>query len=127
MTAPADEAEGEASTGPGMILSPQQAVLSPQQAVLGTQQAVLGNQHAGLSTQQEAVLRFERHAYKHASAKEEAIRAQFSLPASRYYQILNATLEEPAAMVFDPMLVKRLLRLRDARTGARSARMLGNS
>lgn len=78
-----------------------------------------------LSATQEDVLRFERQAFKHAAAKEEAIRAHFSLPASRYYQLLNATLDEPAAMVFDPMLVKRLLRLRDARTEARSARILG--
>jgi hypothetical protein len=80
---------------------------------------------AGLSPRDESVLVFERQWWKHAGAKEEAIRAQFGLSAARYYQVLNAVLDEPAAVVFDPMLVKRLQRIRDARREARSTRVLG--
>lgn len=72
------------------------------------------------------MLEFERRWWKHAGAKEEAIRAEFDLPPARYYQVLNATLDLPAALFFDPLLVRRLQRLRDARTGARSSRVLGS-
>ncbi len=78
-----------------------------------------------LSARDRSILSFERQWWKHAGAKEQAIRAEFGLSAARYYQLLNAALDSPGALVFDPMLVKRLQRLRDARTKARSARVLG--
>jgi len=71
------------------------------------------------------ILSFERQWLRQAGAKEEAIRSEFGLSAARYYQMLNSVLDDPAALAFDPMLVKRLLRIRDARTEARSARILG--
>jgi hypothetical protein len=78
-----------------------------------------------ISERQQLILEFESRWWKHAGAKEEAIRAQFGLSAARYYQLLNAALDAPGALSFDPMLVKRLQRIRDARTEARSARSLG--
>ena len=81
--------------------------------------------HPILSERSERVLVFERQWRRHAGAKEEAIRSEFGLSAARYYQILNSVLDEPAAMIFDPMLVKRLQRIRDARTDARKARQPG--
>jgi hypothetical protein len=80
---------------------------------------------SGLSDRDESILAFERQWWKHAGAKEEAIRAEFGLSAARYYQLLNSVLDEPGAVVFDPMLVKRLQRIRDTRTEARSTRILG--
>jgi hypothetical protein len=80
---------------------------------------------SGLSERDERILSFERQWWKHAGAKEEAIRLEFGLSAARYYQTLNAVLEKPGAIAFDPMLVKRLHRIRDMRTAARSARRLG--
>jgi hypothetical protein len=47
------------------------------------------------------------------------------MSATRYYQALNALIDRPAALSADPMLVKRLRRLRAARQRARSARRLG--
>ncbi|HEX7354257.1 MAG TPA: DUF3263 domain-containing protein, partial [Mycobacteriales bacterium] len=44
---------------------------------------------------------------------------------TRYYQILNALIDNPNALAVDPMLVKRLRRLRAARQRQRSARRLG--
>ncbi len=79
---------------------------------------------ADLSEREERILVFERQWWKHAGAKEEAIRAEFGLSAARYYQMLNSLLDTPGALVFDPMLVNRLHRIRDARTEARSARVL---
>jgi hypothetical protein len=80
---------------------------------------------SALAPLEREILVFERQLWKNAGAKEEAIRAQFALSAARYYQVLNATLDLPGALVFDPMLVKRLQRLRDARSEARSARIFG--
>lgn len=80
-----------------------------------------------LAEREQRILAFERQWWRHAGAKEEAIRAEFGLSAARYYQVLNALLDSPAALVSDPMLVKRLRRLRDARTAARSARVIGDA
>jgi len=81
---------------------------------------------SALSDFDRRILVFERQWWKHAGAKEDAIRAEFGLSTARYYQVLNAVLDLPGALVFDPMLVKRLQRIRDARTGARSARIFGD-
>ncbi len=47
------------------------------------------------------------------------------MSATRYYQVLNALIDHPEALEHDPMLVKRLRRLRACRQRARSARRLG--
>ena len=77
---------------------------------------------SGLPERDERILDFERQWWRHAGAKEEAIRSQFSLPAAHYYQLLNAVIDTPEAVRHDPMLVRRLQRARDARTSARAAR-----
>lgn len=78
-----------------------------------------------LSDRDKQVLEFERQWWKYAGAKEQAIRELFDMSATRYYQILNGLIDDPAALAFDPMLVKRLRRLRATRQRARSARRLG--
>lgn len=78
----------------------------------------------GLGERDRRVLEFERTWWKHAGAKEQAIREEFGLSAARYYQVLASLLDSPAALVFDPMLIRRLQRVRDTRTAARSARLL---
>ena len=82
---------------------------------------------ATLSDRDQAILAFERQWWKFAGMKEQAIREQFEMSATRYYQVLNALIDRPEAIVFDPRLVKRLRRLRSARQRARSARRLGVS
>jgi hypothetical protein len=78
-----------------------------------------------LSDRDRAILEFERQWWKYAGAKEQAIRDLFDMSATRYYQVLNALLDNPAALEADPMLVKRLRRMRASRQRARSARRLG--
>ncbi|HEX6936902.1 MAG TPA: DUF3263 domain-containing protein [Actinomycetes bacterium] len=78
-----------------------------------------------LSTRDQEILAFERQWWKYAGAKEQAIRELFDMSATRYYQVLNALIDRPEALATDPMLVKRLRRLRSARQRARSARRLG--
>jgi hypothetical protein len=77
---------------------------------------------SALDERERAILDFERQWWKHAGAKEDAIRSEFSLSAARYYQVLGALIERREALVYDPMLVKRLQRMRDARSAARAAR-----
>jgi hypothetical protein len=84
-----------------------------------------GSDSPGLTEREQEILAFERQWWKYAGAKEQAIRDLFDMSATRYYQVLNALLDRPEALVFDPMLVKRLRRLRAARQRARSARRLG--
>ena len=79
----------------------------------------------GLSERDQQVLGFERQWWKYAGAKEQAIRELFDMSATRYYQVLNALIDTPAALAFDPMLVKRLRRMRASRQRARTARRLG--
>jgi hypothetical protein len=79
----------------------------------------------GLTRREREILAFERQWWKYAGAKEQAVRDLFDMSATRYYQVLNALIDRPDALVHDPMLVKRLRRLRAARQRARSARRLG--
>ena len=69
-----------------------------------------------------AILDFENQWWQHAGLKEEAIRSTFSFSPTRYYQLLGVLIDSPAALVHDPLLVKRLQRLRDTRQAARRAR-----
>ena len=78
-----------------------------------------------LSERDRSILEFERQWWKYAGAKEQAIRELFDMSATRYYQILNGLIDQPAAMEIDPMLIKRLRRMRTSRQKARSARRLG--
>ena len=80
---------------------------------------------APLGERDRSILAFERQWWKYAGAKEHAVREQFAMSATRYYQVLNALIDRPEAMAYDPLLVKRLRRLRDTRQRARSARRLG--
>jgi len=68
-----------------------------------------------LSERDRAILDFERQWWRYPGAKEKAIRDRLGLPATRYYQVLNALLDRPDALVYDPMLVRRLRRLRARR------------
>ncbi len=79
----------------------------------------------GLTERDLRILAFERQWWKYAGAKEQAVRELFDMSATRYYQVLNALIDRPQALAADPMLVKRLRRLRASRQRARSARRLG--
>lgn len=83
------------------------------------------NSDLRLSQRDIDILDFERSWWKHAGAKERAIKERFDMSATRYYQLLNDLLEKPAALDHDPILVKRLKRLRTYRQRQRVARLLG--
>jgi hypothetical protein len=68
-----------------------------------------------LDDQSQQILAFEHRWWRAPGAKDQAIRDTFSWSPTRYYQALNALLDDPEALASDPVLVKRLLRLRARR------------
>lgn len=72
-----------------------------------------------LSSRGRAILDFERTWWSEDGPKEVAIKQRFSLSSGRYYQLLNELLESADAMDYDPLVVRRLRRLRDRRRRAR--------
>src|SRR5688500_15773124 len=68
-----------------------------------------------LTERELQILAFEAKWWKHAGAKEQAIRDAFGLSSTRYYQLLNGLLDNPAALAAEPVLVGRLRRLRSSR------------
>lgn len=79
----------------------------------------------GLSVQQAELLEFEKQWWALPGSKESEIRERFDISPTRYYQLLNALIDSEEALVHDPLLVKRLRRLRAARQKERTARRLG--
>jgi hypothetical protein len=74
---------------------------------------------AALTDRELQILAFEAKWWKHAGSKEQAIRDTFGLSSTRYYQILNGLLDNPAALEHDPVLIGRLRRLRSTRARTR--------
>ena len=81
----------------------------------------------GLSELELKLLDFERNWWRHAGSKESSIKELFNLTPPAYYQMLNNLIDREAALMAQPLLVKRLLRLRDQRTASRSSTKLGFS
>jgi hypothetical protein len=81
---------------------------------------------AALSRREHEMLSFERQWWRRPGAKETAIRDRFGLAPTRYYQVLNALVDRPAALEADPLLVRRLRRVRAARGQRRTSQFLGN-
>ena len=75
-----------------------------------------------------AVLDIAGRRFHHWGAREAVVRAELGLSMTAYAQRLNALLDNPAAYVAEPMLVKRLRRVRDearARRRHPAGRLLG--
>ncbi|MFJ3958990.1 DUF3263 domain-containing protein [Arthrobacter sp. NPDC090010] len=102
-----------------------EAAASPQSVPLerGAEQS---RETPALNERDQRILEFERSWWKYSGAKEQAIKELFELSATHYYQQLNQVIDTQAALAYDPMLVKRLRRLRTSRHRARTARRLGN-
>ena len=79
----------------------------------------------GLDADDAHLLDFEAKWWQYQGAKESSIREEFQMSSTRYYQRLNQLLDSEAALAYNPMLVKRLRRMRSSRQRARSAKRLG--
>ncbi len=83
------------------------------------------SEEGGLDPRSRRILDFERDWWKHPGSKERAIRERLRISPTRYHQLLNQIIDRTEALEFDPMLVRRLRRLREARRRKRFARRLG--
>ncbi|MFD8809405.1 DUF3263 domain-containing protein [Streptomyces sp. NPDC059597] len=72
-----------------------------------------------LGPREQAILALERRGFAGPGAKERAIREQLGLTPVRYYQLLNALLDDERALAHDPVTVNRLRRVREARRSER--------
>jgi len=79
----------------------------------------------GLDERSRSILDLEREAWRLTTSKERAIRERFGLSATRYHQLLTRILDDPASLAYDPMTVRRLRRVREARRRRRVADRLG--
>ena len=75
-----------------------------------------------LSGRDRAILDFERTWWTEPGPKDVAIRDRFAMSPTRYYRVLNELLESGEAMEYDPLVVRRLRRVRDQRRRARYER-----
>ena len=78
-----------------------------------------------LSDRERQMLAFEREWWQHAAVKEHAVRARLGMSTADYYRALNTVIDRPEALAHDPLLVRRLRRMRLTRQRQRSARRLG--
>ena len=65
-----------------------------------------------LTSRQRRVLDFERSWWKLPGPKDRDINEQLGFSATTYYRVLRETLDKRDAMSYDPLTVRRLLRLR---------------
>lgn len=72
-----------------------------------------------LSERDIAILDFERTWWIEPGPKEQSIRERLVLSPTRYYQLLNELIDRPEADAYDPLVVRRLRRLRERRRRAR--------
>ncbi|MCB2412806.1 DUF3263 domain-containing protein [Demequina sp. TTPB684] len=79
---------------------------------------------APLSERDAQILAFERQWWKFAGSKEDAVRENFGMSATEYYQVLNALIDSEQALAHDAMLVKRLRRMRSSRQRGRAGRVV---
>ena len=85
----------------------------------------IGGGEGTLDERERAILDLERESWRLEGSKERAIRERFGLSATRYHQLLHRIIDTPAALAYDPMLVRRLRRIRELRRRRRTADRLG--
>jgi hypothetical protein len=110
----------EAPAGVGQPPADKSDRLDPAQGV--AKSAAIAATRRTLTDRERAMLEFERLWWRHAGAKEQAIRDTFGLSSTHYYRLLNSLLDVPAAAEFDALVVGRLRRLRASRARRRTGR-----
>lgn len=79
---------------------------------------------AALSDEQRAILDFERQWWRYAGGKAIEIQQHLEMTPVSYYRELNAIIDLPEAIEYDPTLVRRLQRARTLTRRRRSARAI---
>ncbi len=81
----------------------------------------MDEEHDGtrLGRREQDILALERRGFSGPGAKERVIREELGLAPVRYYQLLNALLDDARALAHDPVTVNRLRRVRERRRSDR--------
>lgn len=77
-----------------------------------------------LTERDRAIIAFERTWWSEDGSKESIIRERFELSTTRYYELLGDLVDSEEAYEFDPLVIRRLRRLRDRRRRARFERQI---
>lgn len=77
-----------------------------------------------LTERDQAIIEFERTWWSEDGSKESIIRERFELSTTRYYELLGELIDSDEAHDFDPLVIRRLRRLRDRRRRARFERQI---
>ncbi|MGW3486404.1 DUF3263 domain-containing protein [Streptomyces sp. GZWMJZ-114] len=91
----------------------------PEDGEHGRESAAAPPAPAPLSARDRDVLALEGESFTGPGAKERAVRERLGMSPTRYYQLLNALLDDPAAEAHAPVTVHRLRRVREARRAER--------
>lgn len=118
------DAPATGRTGPEWLLTPELDLPPDIEADAASIVAAVEATEPRLDERQCAILEFERRWWRQPGAKEQAIRDTFEMSPTRYYQTLNALLDLPQALAYDPALIHRLQRLRSSVPRSRSRRRL---
>ena len=78
--------------------------------------------HQKLCQRDRAILDFEQSWWESATPRDQAVREQFQLTESEYAEVLNQLVASEAALLAEPLLIRRLRRLRDRRRQQHIAR-----
>lgn len=65
------------------------------------------------------IIEFERTWWSEPGPKESIIRERFELSTTRYYELLSDIVDSDEAYRFDPLVIRRLRKLRARRRRAR--------
>lgn len=72
-----------------------------------------------LNEQERAILDFEANWWTHQGDKDALVLERFGLPSDRYTALLAELIDRPEALDHDPLVVRRLRRMRDRSRRAR--------
>jgi len=73
-----------------------------------------------LTERERAILDLESSWWTESGPKETVIAERLELSTTRYYELLGELIERPEAEAYDPLVVKRLRRMRDRRRRSRT-------
>jgi hypothetical protein len=69
---------------------------------------------------ERAMLDLERSWWTEPGPKEQAINERLEMSTTRYHELLNELIDRPEAEDHDPLVVRRLRRMRDRRRRTRA-------
>ncbi len=76
-----------------------------------------------LSKRDRSILDFEGRWWLYPGPKDRAIREYLGISATRYYQALRRLIDDPEALAFAPLTVRRLRKMRAERLDQIAARV----